>query len=112
MYRQISIQVPRGCNCYGVAIGSHDVAVEVQTPPHMRALGRIGCYEFRDTLSIDICVLDLLQALWDRGVVTLGSCCGHNIMDGEIIVWQRQHDEWVARMKQHLARPADRRTQQ
>jgi hypothetical protein len=31
----------------------------------------------RPTIAIDACIVDALQALWDRGVVTLGSCCGH-----------------------------------
>ena len=29
------------------------------------------------TVSIDPCIVDTVQALWDAGVETLGCCCGH-----------------------------------
>jgi hypothetical protein len=29
-------------------------------------------------VPVDACIADTVQYLWDSGVVTMGSCCGHN----------------------------------
>ena len=29
-------------------------------------------------ISIDKCIAQTIQMLWDNGVTTMGSCCGHN----------------------------------
>jgi hypothetical protein len=31
----------------------------------------------RPIIALDSCIADTVVALWQRGVVTLGSCCGH-----------------------------------
>lgn len=31
-----------------------------------------------DTIMLDHCIADAVQALWAAGHMTLGSCCGHN----------------------------------
>lgn len=85
----MNIHIPKGCSCDPHhQIGEHNNTVEVSTPPHMLALGSIGCYIFRPTLCIDRCLLPLIEALWGRGVVTTGSCCGHNQRDGYIGIHQ------------------------
>jgi hypothetical protein len=33
--------------------------------------------ENRYTVALDGCIATVLPKLWERGVVTLGSCCGH-----------------------------------
>ena len=33
-------------------------------------------------VPVDACIAENVQALWDAGHVTLGSCCGHN---GEVM---------------------------
>lgn len=79
------IIIPRGCDCpAGSEIGDHANTVELPTPAHMLSVGRIGCYQFRETTCVDRCVAPLVQALWDRGVITTGACCGHNVRDGYI----------------------------
>lgn len=71
------------CTCDGIEIGTHAAAVVVATPEHMR--GRhYGCYTMRDTLAIDACVLPEIAFLWRLGIVTTGSCCGHNQQPGYI----------------------------
>jgi hypothetical protein len=30
------------------------------------------------TVCVDACIADVVQRLWAAGVVTCGSCCGHN----------------------------------
>ncbi|WP_238368807.1 hypothetical protein [Mesobacterium pallidum] len=31
----------------------------------------------RPVINVDACIADAVQALWDAGVWTTGSCCGH-----------------------------------
>jgi len=35
-------------------------------------------YEDKQGVLIDPCIADIIQELWDNGVETGGSCCGHN----------------------------------
>jgi hypothetical protein len=35
----------------------------------------------RKTVCVDECIADAVQAIWDAGVWTLGSCCGHNNLE-------------------------------
>ena len=36
--------------------------------------------------EIDNCILDELRKLWVLGIITVASCCGHNKINGSIIV--------------------------
>ncbi|HEJ2170549.1 TPA: hypothetical protein ACKP5U_003289 [Pseudomonas aeruginosa] len=85
-----NIRIPKGCSCDGVEIGDYTNTVELPTPPHMLRIGRIGCLEFRETICVDKCIANAVQALWDLGIVTTGCCCGHNQADGYIGVWDRE----------------------
>jgi len=35
-------------------------------------------YQDKQGVLIDPCIADIIQELWDAGVETAGSCCGHN----------------------------------
>ena len=86
------LPIPMGCQCQAdVEIGTHANQVELETPEFMRALGRVGCLTFRETTSVDRCVAPLVQALWERGVITTGSCCGHNQRGGYIGIYVAAH---------------------
>lgn len=86
--KDYTLSIPRGCSCNNVEIGSYANQVELPTPAHMLALGSLGCITFRPTTCIDRCIAPLIQALWERGVVTLGCCCGHNKLPGMVNIWQ------------------------
>lgn len=88
MTDDFEIPLPMGCQCQAdVKIGSHANQVELDTPTFMLAIGHVGCLTFRETTSVDRCVAPLVQALWERGVITTGSCCGHNQQAGYIGVY-------------------------
>jgi len=36
--------------------------------------------------EIDNCILEEIQDLWRKGVITYASCCGHNKINGSIII--------------------------
>lgn len=86
------IHIPKGCDCAGVEMGTFTNQVELPTPAHMLSLGRIGCYEMRPTICVDRCIAPAVQALWALGVITTGCCCGHNLCDGYIGLWQATHE--------------------
>jgi len=35
---------------------------------------------------VDACIANAVQALWDAGLVTLGSCCGHGRMNPSLVI--------------------------
>lgn len=35
---------------------------------------------------VDLCMVPLIRTLWDAGVWTLGSCCGHNNRHASIVI--------------------------
>jgi hypothetical protein len=43
----------------------------ILVPPEELALGK-------DTICVDACIVDQVEALWAAGVATLSTCCGHN----------------------------------
>lgn len=66
------------CNCRsynwdGKLLNSAtDKEIVVELPKFMReAIGK-------DTTCIDACIVDTMKAFWDKNIVTLGCCCGHN----------------------------------
>lgn len=68
------------CNCVNVEMGSYDNVVILDTPPHMdgyrqrrNAAGLSG-----DNIQVDRCIAAEIQELWSKGILTYGSCCGHN----------------------------------
>ena len=39
-------------------------------------------------VPVDACIADVIQNLWDNGIVTLGSCCGHGKRVPDVIIGQ------------------------
>lgn len=63
------------CNCksYNLEIGTVDE--EILSPP------------FQDrTVCIDSCIKDLVLMVWSAGIITRGSCCGHNNSNPSLIL--------------------------
>lgn len=44
-------------------------------------------------VSVDACIADEIQELNNKGIITLGSCCGHG-RAGEIIKWENDFGTW------------------
>lgn len=74
------------CQCENVEIGSYDNTVAVDAPEFMRGQ-IIGCLEIRDTVCLDRCIAEEVQALWKQGIFTTGCCCGHGKQLGYIGVY-------------------------
>ena len=92
------------CACTGIEVGSHANTVVLDAPAHMRGR-RFGCHEIRETICVDRCISREVESLWERGVTTLGCCCGHNRVPPYIQVLPRD----VATMLLLRYRPAGER---
>lgn len=66
------------CSCVDVDFGTYANAVALY-PPEDLGITRVPA-------TVDRCLADEVQALWAQGIVTTGSCCGHNKMPGMISV--------------------------
>lgn len=61
------------CHCKNVEMGSYSNQSVLTTPQ-----GKIA--------GIDNCLVDEIKSLWDLGIQTIESCCGHNKVSGYIAV--------------------------
>lgn len=64
------------CNCHSYNGATGDAPEVVLTPPAgigmTRADGGV-----KDEVCVDACIAHVISYLWDHGIVTQGSCCGH-----------------------------------
>jgi hypothetical protein len=62
------------CLCKNVEFGSYDVAI----PLWYNGRKRVA--------DIDVCISLEILDLWNKGIITIESCCGHNKQSGYIAV--------------------------
>lgn len=56
--------------------------LEVTIPAKLSSTGK----DKKKIVDIDECILEIVKALNDSGIVTIASCCGHNKRPGSIIL--------------------------
>lgn len=64
------------CKCINIPMGSYKRQTSMKTPQ-----GKWVC--------IDTCLVQEIAELWYKGIETIESCCGHNLVEGYIIVNKR-----------------------
>ena len=69
---ELSIFEVGRCSCENVEMGSYDNVIKVQYNGQW--------------IDIDGCIYEEIRLLWDKGITTLASCCGHQKEDGVISV--------------------------
>ena len=57
-------------------------------------------------VSLDACIADTIRYLWDNGVSTQGSCCGHNRTTPSIVL--ADGEENYSRIRKLIAEKDDR----
>lgn len=86
------------CNCNNIEFGSTEnfaQQVEVLIPEHMKSYKEARLQNGQSqTICIDPCIIDEVKELWDLGIITFGSCCGHNKAESFVNV----HDKDIDRM--------------
>jgi len=70
------------CNCENIVPQSrecYDRMITVDIPEHMSSYREARVKAgLSDQICIDPCIFNEIQELWSVGVITHGSCCGHN----------------------------------
>lgn len=56
----------------------------------------INIEQNKKEVVVDACIADEIQELNDKGVITLGSCCGHG-KAGQIAEWENGFGKWKSR---------------
>lgn len=81
--------IPQSKECY-------DRMITVEIPPHMKSYRdnrvKVG---LSSKISIDPCVYDEICDLWEKGIVTYGCCCGHNLTESFVNVAESNIDEML-----------------
>lgn len=80
------------CDCKGVHFGefSNTVVIERKNfPEHMKE------YSSHERIGIDWCIYQEVLDLWNRGITTCASCCGHNIRSGSIMVMEKDIEKML-----------------
>lgn len=54
--------------------------------PESRERSRRLAAGLSSQVCIDPCIEDVIKYLWDKGIETLGCCCGHNVINGYVDV--------------------------
>lgn len=62
------------CDCIDIEVGSFDNQVEITHP------------NLSHPIMVDKCIAEEIKDLLDKGIKTIGSCCGHNKTTPSIIV--------------------------
>ena len=87
------------CDCPpGYHVQEYTNAVQVDIPPHMedyKVNRQKEGLSPNGTITIDKCIVPEIQWLWNKGIRTYGSCCGHNWVPAFVNV----HDDDIERMK-------------
>lgn len=55
----------------------------------------IATHRINRTVAIDSCIVEDMKRLWDKGIQTLGCCCGHNKENLSVVVAEGYTDDEI-----------------
>jgi hypothetical protein len=71
--------------------------ITVEIPEHMSGYRQARLKAgLSSIIGIDPCIFDEIKALWAKGVITYGSCCGHNLNQSMVNVADECIDTMLA----------------
>lgn len=78
------------CNCKNItpqSVECYAQMIVVEIPAHMKAYkdNRLKL-SLSSKICIDPCIYEEIYMLWDSGITTYGSCCGHNVNESFVNV--------------------------
>lgn len=65
--------------------GTYKGNVYLDFPEHMLLVNG-GFYHTKVGCLVDICIADEIKDLWNKGISTYASCCGHGLIASSVIV--------------------------
>ncbi len=76
------------CDCINVRIGSYDNQVILDKP----------IWSSKEKgICVDRCLESEIKELWDKGIITTGCCCGHNVKPE--LAYIGVENEFIEKMK-------------
>lgn len=86
------------CDCENVEMGSYDNTVLLGFYPCMREYrkNRLKADLSDYGITVDKCIANEIINLWENGIRTLGSCCGHNKVKGMINVHPKDFSKAIS----------------
>lgn len=86
------------CNCVSVDFGDYSNQTVLTYPSWFKSE--------KKSAGIDNCILCEIVTLWNSGIQTIESCCGHNKVDGYIAVSKEYINQMLTMgYKQYNDRP-------
>ena len=73
------------CKCENVEVGTYANQINI-IPPE---------WSSREFISIDRCLKEEIEYLWDEGIITHGCCCGHKEVLPFINVEEEQYERMI-----------------
>ena len=87
------------CNCKNIEPQSQECytqMITVEIPPHMESYKLAREKEgLSNLVSIDPCIYTEICELWGLGIVTYGSCCGHNKFESFVNVVEKDIEKML-----------------
>jgi len=65
------------------------------TVPEIELIPPIGLGISKTSVMVDACIAHVVKHLWDKGIITLGSCCGHNRSNPSLVLETGEEVMWV-----------------
>jgi hypothetical protein len=64
-----------------------------------------------DVIMVDACIAETVKAIWDAGIITLSSCCGHGRSEPSLVIGQSSDGtpEIIEQMRNIIAEHDGRR---
>ena len=111
---------PCACRSYNTETGA--IPETVLTPPDW-----LKTKTGRETICVDACIVNDIQKLWDAGIETWGSCCGHatalsptvivgtveqeqqakELLGDRFVVWSIEHPKTLSEFTNELTQAAE-----
>ncbi len=85
--KRASKSFPGKCFCENIDFQTYGHSVRMKPPFKSGWESGDGC------IPIDICIATEIAELWHKGIVTLGSCCGHGKKRASVIVMSNKNLE-------------------
>jgi len=87
------------CNCKNITPQTKDCysqMITVEIPDHMASYRESRLKAgLSSEVSIDPCIFEEIKELWSEGIITHGSCCGHNKFESMVNVDESNSQQMI-----------------
>lgn len=67
------------------------------------AVGLVPFWDKNAVISVDACIAPVIKHLWEKEIMTLGSCCGHNKTLPSIVVFDNLDKEDARKIREIIS---------